>query len=323
MVADGIGPDCTASSKVLINVGANKGYSIVSFLSAWDSLPLTYQLWYQKIKEYAGTVVRADGTVGSGFLSWIACGACLECRTPRRGRSPASCQRRGAVAHALELAPENRVLLRHLVNATGLGGSVRVWDFAASNISMEVGLPPSAGNIGGEGNEISVSKKRGTVKAVTIDDFMALAQLDEVHQLAIDTEGWDALVLEGARRTLQARKIRVIEFEYSGKAYWSTRNKGERRTLRKLQRWLLAAGYSCFMLNKNALYPMSGLCWRDEFESCAWSNVVCSHDDSVLAVLHRIAEKTVLAAIQRNISFGERNPPWTPRTSRVHCRDTA
>jgi hypothetical protein len=32
----------------------------------------------------------------------------------------------------------------------------------------------------------------------------------------VDTEGWDALVLEGMAHTLAARQIHLLEFEYGG-----------------------------------------------------------------------------------------------------------
>lgn len=45
-----------------------------------------------------------------------------------------------------------------------------------------------------------------------------------VHWLAVDTEGFDALVLEGAHRTLRAHRVHIVEFEYnSAVGYWHPR----------------------------------------------------------------------------------------------------
>ena len=51
------------------------------------------------------------------------------------------------------------------------------------------------------------------VRATTIDDFFVAHNLSRVDHLKIDAEGWDPLVLQGARRVLQAARVRLVEFE--------------------------------------------------------------------------------------------------------------
>ena len=44
------------------------------------------------------------------------------------------------------------------------------------------------------------------VQAVALDDFVREQRLSSIYHVAVDTEGWDALVIEGMRETLAARR---------------------------------------------------------------------------------------------------------------------
>ena len=52
-----------------------------------------------------------------------------------------------------------------------------------------------------------------TVEAWTVDDYLEEHPFPFIHLLKIDTEGHDMAVLEGARQTLRARKVGVIQSE--------------------------------------------------------------------------------------------------------------
>ena len=41
--------------------------------------------------------------------------------------------------------------------------------------------------------------------AVALDDFFARQRLRSIYHVAIDTEGWDALVIEGMRTALKEK----------------------------------------------------------------------------------------------------------------------
>ena len=50
--------------------------------------------------------------------------------------------------------------------------------------------------------------------SVTIDGLAKEMQLAAIHWLTIDAEGWDALIIEGARTMIEQRRIALLEFEY-------------------------------------------------------------------------------------------------------------
>jgi len=49
----------------------------------------------------------------------------------------------------------------------------------------------------------------------TLDDFLGQRQVRQIAFAKIDVEGSDALVLKGARRTLAAGQIELLQFEYN------------------------------------------------------------------------------------------------------------
>ena len=50
---------------------------------------------------------------------------------------------------------------------------------------------------------------------------MARYKLDNLTVLSVDTEGWDAPVLRGARTALRERRVEVLEFEYHRLGLWA------------------------------------------------------------------------------------------------------
>jgi len=53
------------------------------------------------------------------------------------------------------------------------------------------------------------------VAVTTLDDFLGQRQVRQIAFAKIDVEGSDALVLKGARRTLAAGQIELLQFEYN------------------------------------------------------------------------------------------------------------
>mmetsp|Transcript_69118 Transcript_69118/g.114907 ORF Transcript_69118/g.114907 Transcript_69118/m.114907 type:complete len:336 (-) Transcript_69118:180-1187(-) len=259
---------------VLVDAGANKGYTIARFMALWSGERLR-SIWHDEIRKYA----RAQH---SGHLAWNSCGSCFDCRArePKAVGIPSQ-------AHALELAPSNRALLRYLVNATNLTENVHVHDLAASNASLHMAFPHTAQLIGYEGNTVSsnsMAVRLRPVNATSIDNFMESERLFEVYQLTIDTEGHDAKVLEGAHEALRQRKITVLQFEFGGK--WP-----RTETLAKTVESLGAFGYECFLLARFSPIPISGVCWLDGFGTYSWRNVLCAYKDQHLNVLYTAGAK--------------------------------
>ena len=115
-----------------------------------------------------------------------------------------------------------------------------------------------------------------TVPGTTLDAFFAERRIRRVALLAIDVNGWDPLVLEGARRTLLACRVDVLSFEYHYMGFWG-RRAADGRSLGSTLGTLAAQGYTCFWDgNDGRLAQASGSCWQDAFEFRKWSNLVCT-----------------------------------------------
>ncbi len=283
------------SAPVMINVGANKGYSAQEFLAAWSAperaAALTGKAWGSAIREYAKHV-------HSKTLRDRYCGNCGDCR-----RLPPTPQGAvGAHAHLLELVGVNRALLRSLVRVFGLESSVSVHDFAASNLTQNISFEKSGIFPGGERTIATKAaplpiggKAMESVRAVALDDFFEARGLSQVYLVSIDTEGHDALVLEGMRRAIRRRAVSLIEFEVNNLGYWHRGARADYRKVRDVAQMLGSSGYHCFWQTHSALVPLTGECWRDKYEMRRWSNVLCAHEarlvDRMYAMAHGLEQK--------------------------------
>ena len=314
VLAEALPPDPSDSAVTLVNVGANKGYKIPSFVSLWlpEQERVSPQQWHSAIVRFANEL-RANGTFGGGTLKWVSCGGgCQDCKTP----AARSHQRSFAVAvHALELVPNNARLVETLANMTGLGHIVRVHRVAASNTTGTVRLEhtSSTSRFGMEDAaacKSSCRKDAMVIQQVTLDQLFDHAGIASARHVSIDTEGWDPLVLEGATRLLREKRAMTLSFEYIGRGFWRYPGRpsachrkpgsvcipvSERRSLAAVLARLEGFGWDCYIQASGGLVPASGPCWRSRFESIGWTNFVCAHDARVHAVLrsHRETAPTV------------------------------
>ena len=274
-----------AAPITMINVGANKGYGAPAFLSLWsESLRarLRAKEWKWAIQRYARTD-RPNKT--HGFLIHTPDGPCHESSLRREAHT----RELPAQVHMLELLAANRRLLRWLVNHTQIANAARVYDYAVSNVTYT--QPVIDGYAGVEYLSLSSQGKKSKAKptmmqVLTVDDFMTRERINHaVWSVEIDTEGWDALVLEGMRGALREHRVLFVEFEYSSRGFWKQFK--DRRTLYATQRWMGDLGYTCYLETSHDVAPISGHCWRDEFEASRWSNVVCTHSE----ILHDMAQE--------------------------------
>ena len=154
-------------------------------------------------------------------------------------------------------------------------------DAGASNASAEVTIKARAAGVEDGavafGAEISAHRATEVVRLTTLDAFLSATFGDtrEIYHVSIDTEGHDALVLEGARRALRAKRVTLLEFEYSGRGYWAAGADG--RTLGATLGWLAEDGYACWWQTRHDLVAASPPCWTPAMESRKWSNLVCTH----------------------------------------------
>ena len=209
-----------------VNVGANKGYKIPEFLALWSQRPVAGHMkgWQRHLLRYADAHKFR-------FLKTYSCGNCGDCN----GKLPKAHSRHGARMHLLELASANRALLQYVIEAERLSSRVELHNFAASNHShtmlafkgLMAGDERGTALIGKKAKRFVNASAADSVQAVSLDDFLKLQRLEPTYHVAIDTEGWDALVVEGMRDSIAERRVALIEFEVNNRGMWNrTRHHG-------------------------------------------------------------------------------------------------
>lgn len=290
---------------IFVDVGANKGYSLCEFMQLWSQRRIAFRTWQ-------ASIIKFGRERKSGWLSTPvgSCGNCNDCE-----HAPAQPHTRsGGVAYLLELLPSNHELLRYVLEDLAISEIASVHHVAASNFSGGL-IQVDHGIMGDERASIlSATRQRkntsspsgGLVALQTVDDFLVDQGLGQaaLYHVKIDTEGYDAVVLEGMTRTLSKRLVAILEFEVSFRGWWfNMRPRKERlaqlgvvhkRELRKLGdviSRLSAFGYECFWEAGRYLIPISGPCWQNEFEvwRSPWSNVVCAHEPEMVDLFRDLA----------------------------------
>lgn len=278
-------PLACAESLTLVDVGANKGLVLAS--------------WIALFNPGAGVdAAAASARFVAAFPAMeggdVACGACGDCSKPppkrRVGEGP--CVGGSGAAgprlslHALEPAPANAALIDAGVGALAAAAGVQfslhrvaaVGD--ASLTSVRFGdCPPGREVCGvhtpeaGAGGPGVYDPPIVDVPAVTLDAWVATARLEALDILAIDTEGLDALVLQGARGVLNGsalpRRVKIVQFEYHSFRAW------QYNSLEDVVNTLDSSGYDCYLLMQRKVLRLTR-CWHPALEFHYWSNVMCA-----------------------------------------------
>jgi FkbM family methyltransferase len=269
-------PD-THTHRVIINVGANKGYLAATILGLW--LPQSGS---------SPTDLRAflDTRPEVGEKK---CGVCSDCdaklpAAPVDTRSGVSIS---VEVHAIEPQPSNFALLTGyaaLLKSRGYGDSFIPYNYGISSADG-VGEFEERG-AGDEGSSLG-NKNRGSDKLVpvrlkSIDSFVK-AHVDPsestiIDILYMDTEGYDPAALAGAEATLSY--TRVVVFEYHDLGMWQDTTL--KATVAALD---VMHGFDCYHLRsvsdkttgkeRGTLVLLTGGCWSRLYEFRQWSNVLC------------------------------------------------
>jgi FkbM family methyltransferase len=88
--------------------------------------------------------------------------------------------------------------------------------------------------------------------------------------LSIDTEGFDGLVLKGARRTLRSGGVGLLAFEFHGNGPWAHMRLSD--TVAELDE----LGYECYWAHFQGLLPLTCFDWNAFGNEHKWSNLVCA-----------------------------------------------
>ena len=126
-----------------------------------------------------------------------------------------------------------------------------------------------------------------SVPLYVLDDHVQREGLQYIDVLSIDTEGHDALVLQGGINTL-AKGVGYVEFEYHYVGPWASIR------LQDVLALLHGFGFVCYWLGKGKLWRITG-CWHPAYEAHQWSNVGCVHTSQVewYRVMEQIFNETV------------------------------
>lgn len=210
---------------VALNIGANKGYMISSWLQRFGAYPQdSPNKWHRMLIQARGAKMPPTDN--------DLCGVCRACKdNPVRHKT-----KRPVELHAFELLPPNAEVIRkavsqiglvNLVNPARLGPKwtltqphpfVAVSQAAVSNTSGTAWIPGTHDDkIGKEDVSATLNSKPSgafiPVEMLSIDNYLEHAGIERVAFASVDTEGFDALVLEGMQRTLSRGLIDVLEFE--------------------------------------------------------------------------------------------------------------
>lgn len=291
----------TARPLVFLNVGANKGFMIASMLQQFNTQAGFSNVdWHAEMGEF---VKHTYGVLPESISSFLPeyCGACLACREHPR---PIAGLKRSIELdiHAFEIAHVNVQWLRWAFARFGVRASLL--RAAASNATGRVKVPTMkrledfgderASVRGAEAKMVHHGKNvdcpscrpfrcydYGTcwhyMSSIALDTYVEQEGLRQIHFVSIDTEGHDALVLEGLKETLARGAIDVLEFEFNTNlGSWNARS-SIRRSLRGTLAQLEEYAYSCFWQGSNGcIAPASGECWQNGFERVGWSNLICA-----------------------------------------------
>lgn len=292
---------------IFVNAGANKGFNCVDFLQRYH--PRSNSFTPPSASAWLDELVRFRPGLNS------ACGVCKACKAKDHGSTTsaavASRKQHQAAARrvggrvvrvfALEMLPANVEILRHQFETFRIPGEVI--HAAVTQHSSHALVRSASEDVGKE--DISIRARSSSasssssaaaasqqINTTTIDALASRRAIRHIDLLSIDVEGWDALVIEGARGLLKSKRVSVLEFEYHGVGMWSAHRRGH-RNLKTTVATLYGYGYRCFWQASSAhngtLIPMNGPGeWCDGYEFRSWSNVVCAAQEGILASMRTL-----------------------------------
>jgi FkbM family methyltransferase len=247
--------------KLFFDVGANKGYTIASWLSVWmPDIGLNPKSLYVYLSQ---------------VLNISDCGVCSDCNETMLN-DPQRNDRLGTTLeiHAFEpMKATYQVLfqVRTWFNISRL----YIYQLAISNTTGIAAM--SKCSVGGEGcGLMSVGRavpNETTFQSqtMTLDDFVEQKKIKQkIDLIKIDTEGADPLVIQGAKKLFSREQIRMLIFENHGIGAWKT------TSLLEVIQSLNSKGFTCHMLGRTGMVRLTN-CWSPVFDVKYWSNILCVH----------------------------------------------
>lgn len=280
---------------ILINIGFNKGYNFAVWLNTFTSLNVSSSVWYDYLQKWK--------SMNNKVVNQVDCGNCNDCKFTYNIRNINTNRIRFI---GIDLNKQNVELVSGVfssLNTTGQlkGVSVQLLHAAGGPRPGVLRIPKCP-----PGNELcripdsvnETSSNFDNVQVVTVDNIIRnISSFDGrrkiVDILMVDTEGHDALILEGASHHIRQQAIRCIIFEYHFLKPWLTMR------LESTIEFLRAHKYVCFLQGQKRLWPISGSFWNPLYEFHYWSNVMCIHENDKW--LDRVSEYIVTSDYLENM----------------------
>lgn len=245
--------------KTIIDIGCNKGYSSARFFGLWAP-----ELGFRpdQVRER-----RPE----------ILCGTCNDCTEKIASPRPEGAAQADPV-HVYCVEPS----LRNFANLVGTRDAFfssqtpahLQWfliNAAVSNATGTVPFPRGCVDelCSLEGNSDGTRPRDvDPIPLYTVDAMLSSMGIPHVDVLKIDTEGYDAEVLNGALEALGRGAIDVLAFEYHEVGVW------KQHSINTVAQKLAGFDFVCYFDGKPQLTRITG-CWHDSLEFYQWSNVVC------------------------------------------------
>lgn len=279
-----------APGKVIVDVGCNKGDSLMRWMERWDmSAFWSTEKW---VRYYASRCVTHYA------CPWPS-NSSTPLTTARQGKRTSQTRAAGSgkplpLGVCVEPMPANVNLLRGAVAQLGYKpsetreqGALHIVQAAVLDVSNKtIGFPSGfAGQ-----DDLGVHSTRVAnvpVLVKTVDGIVAELDISRVDVLLVDTEGADPAVLRGAAGTL--RSVRYLEFEVHRDLVGT---EWEKTTLASVVHELDALNFECFWAGNNGKLLSMNACWADHFELGTWANAACvKRGDVWQKVLQRFTEQ--------------------------------
>jgi FkbM family methyltransferase len=267
-------------------VGANKGYSLASFADMFaPELGITPSAIHPRIlRAFGDKIVNPCGACNDCQVDHVASLSSRTCTLEGgqvvpathfsvdiHGFEPVAANidivKAGVMAVFEEANAPNVQIHLHRVAVVG-DPAVESVPFGMCPPGMERCGVEAAGTAGGITTWNYDKVPIELVAASTVDAMRERFGVREIDVLAIDTEGLDPEVIDGAASMLAAHRIKLLQFEYHGMRAWKT------RSLESMVATLSGHGYDCFLAQHASLLRLTN-CWDPSYEFKYWSNVIC------------------------------------------------
>jgi len=259
--------------KTIVNIGCNKGNDAVRWMELWDMSATHFwsqENWNQQLsKQQIGTQIGTpDAFACKPEQDYVTASSIVKGQASDQAVPTGVC---------VEPMLSNVRVLKEASQALGYSTNTPYGSFHIVQAAVvgeaspnETVLFPNlaAGAETGHLNDADPQNAHTQVPVKTVDTIMESLGLHRADILSIDTEGYDAEVLRGAKLTLA--NVRYVEFEvHRDLAPWSS------TSLKSVANDLDQQGFDCFWAGNNGKLTNIKKCWSDDFENGMWANAAC------------------------------------------------